>query len=94
VDAIRAELQTAALIARGQQLQFEVQDVTLEVEVTTTGTREAKGGLQVWVLTVGAGGSKANTASQKVTLNLSAVTADGSKFRVRDVSPTPISRKK
>lgn len=94
VDAIRAELQTAALRARDQQLQFEVQDVTLEVEVTTTGTREAKGGLQVWVLTVGAGGSKAKTASQKVTLNLSAVTADGSKFRVRDVSPTPISRKK
>jgi hypothetical protein len=25
-------------------------------------------------------------------LNLSAVTADGSKFRVRDVSSTPISR--
>jgi hypothetical protein len=86
VDAIRGELQTAAVRARDQQLQFEVQDVTLEVEVTTTGTREAKGGLQVWVVSIGAGGSKAKTAAQKVTLNLSAVTADGSRFRVRDVS--------
>ncbi len=86
VDAIRRELQTAAVNARDQQLQFEVKDITLEVGVTTTGTREAKGGVQVWVLTVGAGGSKADTASQKVTLNLSAVTADGSRFRVRDVS--------
>jgi Trypsin-co-occurring domain 2 len=86
VDAIRGELETAAVNARDQQLQFEVQDITLEVEVTTTGAREAKGGLKVWVLTVGAGGSEANTAAQKVTLNLSAVTADGSRFRVGDVS--------
>src|SRR5580704_4295339 len=92
VDAIRAELQTAAVNARDQQLQFEVQDIKLEVEVTTTGTREAKGGLKIWVLTVGAGGNKTNAKAHKVTLSLSAVTADGSKFRVRDVSPKPISR--
>jgi hypothetical protein len=77
---------------RDQQLQFEVQDIKLEVEVTTTGTREAKGGLKIWVLTIGAGANKTNAAAHKVTLNLSAVTADGSKFRVRDVSSTPISR--
>jgi hypothetical protein len=90
VDAIRAELETAALNARDQQLQFEVQDVTLEVEVTTTGTRKAEGGLKVWVLTIGAGGSKTNAAGHKVTLNLSAVTADGSKFKVRDLSSKPV----
>ena len=93
VNAVRAQLETAAVNARGQQLQFEVQDVQLEVEVMTTGTREAEGGLQVWVLTVGAKGSKANAATQKVTLNLSAVTPDGTKFHVSDVSPKPIRRK-
>jgi len=92
VNAVRAELETAAVNARNQQLQFEVQDVQLEVEVMTTGTREAAGGLQVWVLTVGAKGSKANTATQKVTLNLSAVTPDGTKFRVNDISSKPIRR--
>jgi hypothetical protein len=90
VDAIRGELETAAVNARDQQLQFEVQDVTLEVEVTTTGTRKAEGGLKVWVLTIGAGGSKAKADAHKVTLNLSAVTADGSKFRVSDVSSGPV----
>lgn len=85
VDAIRRELQTAAFDARDQELQFEVQDVQLEVEITTTGTREGGGGLKVYVLTLGAKGSKSNASSQKVTLNLSAVTADGSKFRVRDM---------
>lgn len=91
VDAVRAELERAAREARGQELQFEVQDVTLEVEVATTGEREASGGLKIWVLTVGAGGKKTNEATHKVTLNLSAVTPDGSKFRVRDVSPKPIN---
>jgi hypothetical protein len=93
VDAIRAELETAAINARGQQLQFEVQDVQLEVEVATTGSREAHGGLKVWVLTVGAKGSKTNAATHKVTLNLGAVTSDGAKFRVSDVSSKPIRRK-
>jgi hypothetical protein len=93
VNAVRAELETAAVNARGQQLQFEVQDVQLEVEVTTTGTREAEGGLKVWVLTVGAKGSKANAATHKVTLNLTAVTSEGTKFRVSDVSSKPTRRK-
>jgi hypothetical protein len=93
VNAVRAELETAALDARDQRLQFEVQDVQLEVEVTTTGTREAKGGLQVWVVTAGVKGTKANAASQKVTLNLRAVTEDGTKFRVSDAPSKPIRQK-
>jgi hypothetical protein len=93
INAVRAQLETAALDARNQQLQFEVQDVQLEVDITTTGTREAGGGLQVWVLTLGAKGSKANAATQKVTLKLGALTQDGTKFRVSDVSSTPIRRK-
>ena len=59
----------------------------------TTGTREASGGIQIWVLTVGAKGSTANAATQKITLKLTPVTPDGSKFRVSDMSPEPIRRK-
>jgi hypothetical protein len=92
IDAIRAELETAAINARDRQLQFEVEGVQLEVEVTTTGTREAEGGLKVWVLTIGASGSRANTATQKVTLNLGAVGLDGARFQVSDVSSLPIRR--
>jgi hypothetical protein len=92
VDAIRAELETAAINARGKQLQFEVQDIQLEVEVATTGAREAEGGLKVWVLTIGAKGSKTNADTHRVTLNMGAMASDGSKFRVSDVSPKPIRR--
>lgn len=81
VDAVRAELEAAAVKARDQQLQFEVQDVQLGVEVITTGTREVEGGVKVWVLTIDGKGSRANAATQKVTLNLSPVTAEGTNFR-------------
>jgi Trypsin-co-occurring domain 2 len=92
VNAVRAELEAAAVKARDQQLQFEVQDVQLGVEVTTTGTREVEGGVKVWVLTIDGKGSGANAATHKVTLNLSPVTAEGTKFRVSDVSARPIRR--
>jgi hypothetical protein len=90
VNAVRAELERAAVEAREHQLQFEVTDVQLEVEVATTGTRTAEGGLKLWVVTIGGKGSKENAATHKVTLNMSAVTADGTKFRVSDVSEQPI----
>jgi hypothetical protein len=93
INAVRRELETAAINARDQRLQFEVQDVQLEAEVMTTGTREAGGGLQIWVVNLGAKGSKANAATQRVTLKLGAVTPDGSKFRVSDLPSKPIRRK-
>jgi len=90
VNAVRRELETAAIAARDQQLQFEVQDLQLEVDVATTGTREAEGGLKIWVLTIGAKGSRENAATHRVTLNLGAVSAEGTKFRVSDVSEQAI----
>lgn len=92
VDAVRAELETASVNARNQQLQFEIQDIQLEVEVTTTGTREVEGGVKVWVMTMGAKGSKTNVGTHKVSLNLSPVTAEGTRFRVSDMFARPIRR--
>jgi hypothetical protein len=90
VNAVRAELEKAAVDARDQRLQFEVKDVQLELQVATTGTRTAEGGLKLWVVTIGGKGSRENAATHKVTLNLGAVTADGTKFRVSDVAEQPI----
>jgi Trypsin-co-occurring domain 2 len=92
IDAIRGELEIAAVNARDQELQFEVENVQLEVDVTTTGTRQAEGGIKVWVLTIGASGSRSNSATQRVTLNLGAVGSDGARFHVRDVASPPVRR--
>ena len=92
IDAVRGELEAAALKAVDQKLQFEVQDVQLEVEIATTGTKGAEGGIKVWVVNIGAKGSKSDANTQKVTLKLGPVSTDGTKFKVSDVTAKPIRR--
>ena len=86
VDAVRAQLEAAALRSRGQDLQFEVQGLHLEVDVAVEGSREGEGGLKVWVLSVGGKRSRTDTATHKVTLDLAAVNQAGTKFKVSDLS--------
>jgi len=92
IDAVRDELQRAADRATTKKLQFEVQDVSLEVEVTTTGSREAEGGIKLWVLNLGAKGSRANTNGHKVTLHLTAEGSGGTRLRVSDSAPRPVRK--
>src|SRR3712207_3485683 len=90
IDAVRGELRAAAETAKGADLQFEVQDVTLEVQVAATGTRGIDGGVKLWAVTFGGKASKSDTATHTVTLRLGAVSASGNKFRVSDLSSSPI----
>jgi Trypsin-co-occurring domain 2 len=92
IDAVRGELEVAALNAVDQKLQFEVQDVQLEVEIATTGTKGAGAGIKVWVVNIGAKASKSDANTQKVTLKLGPVSPDGTKFKVSDVTAKPIRR--
>jgi hypothetical protein len=93
IDAVRGELEESASRALNQDLQFEVQEVNLEVEVVTTGTREGQGGLQIWVLTLGAKGSKSNAATHKITLKMNAVGPGGTRYQVKDSTSGPVRRK-
>jgi hypothetical protein len=93
IEAVRSELETAAAQAKERSLQFEVDNIELDVEIATTGTREAAGGIKVWVLSVGAKASKASSSSHRVKLSLGAVTTDGKKYKVSDVPSRPVSNK-
>jgi hypothetical protein len=92
IDAVRGELEAAALNAVDQKLQFEVQDVQLEVEIATTGTKGAEGGIKVWVVNIGAKVDRSDANTQKVSLKLGPVSPDGTKFKVSDVTAKPIRR--
>jgi hypothetical protein len=70
IDAVRGELRAAAVAAKGSDLQFEVQDVTIEVQVAATGTKGIDGGVKLWALTLGGKVSKSDTATHTVTLIL------------------------
>jgi hypothetical protein len=86
IDAVRGELQKAATEARDAELQFDVQDVTLEVEIAATGTKGIDGGIKLWAFTLGGKASKSDTATQTVTLKLGAVNKAGGTFHVSDLS--------
>ena len=92
IDAVRAELQTAAEAAQTEQLQFEVQDLELDVEITTTGSKEISGGLKIYVFTGGGKASKSDTAVHRVKLKLGAVDREGNKYKVSNVRDASTGR--
>lgn len=92
IDAVRVELEAAALKGREQQLQFEVQDIELDVEITTAGTREGSAGLKIYVLSLGAKASRSDTSAQRVKIKLGAVTAEGKKYKVSDKASQDVRR--
>ena len=92
IEAVRKELQVAALAAKGSELQFEVDDVTLEVQVTATGSRDVEGGVKLWAVNLGGRASKSDASMHTVTLKMTAVTAGGNRFRVSDLSSGDVRR--
>ena len=72
IDALRSELALAVTKAPGQEIQFPIGSVQLELQVGVTRDTEARGGIRFWVLELGASGSYANESVQKITLNLEA----------------------
>ena len=93
IAAVRGELEQAAHEAKGRDLLFEVKDVELDVEIATTRTREASGGLKVWVVSIGGKGARSTASTNRVKLSLGAVTKDRRSYLTSDDSGGPMSDK-
>jgi hypothetical protein len=83
IGALRSELRSAAL-ARDAELQFNVGPVTVELTVMTRHEGGGKAGVRFWVVEVGASASAAHESTQKVTLELTPVSASGEPWQVAD----------
>jgi S-adenosylmethionine synthetase len=92
VEAVREELQEASLKGRGSALQFEIDKVEIAAQVEAVRAHEGGGGLKVWVVSLGGKASSENTSTHTVTLTMTAVRDDGTKFRVSDLSADTIRR--
>jgi hypothetical protein len=68
VTALRSELKVAQENAKGEDLQFSVEDIQLEVKVFSESSDKVKSGVKFWVLN--AGGEMADKASLAQTLKL------------------------
>jgi hypothetical protein len=83
VAALRAELQDAGARASGEEIQFVVGPVQIELHVCVRREGTASGKARFWVLEAGAESHYARETIQKVTLTLEAHASDGEAIRVR-----------
>lgn len=89
IDAIRQQLIISRdrAVASDEDLKFDVGNIEMEFTVSVTRDRSIKGGVKVWVLDVGASGSQALGATQRVKVTLAAVdTGTGASPQVSDRS--------
>jgi hypothetical protein len=91
LEALRAELASARLKAAGQDLQFPVQSLTIELKVGVTRSKEGKAGFHVPLIEAQLGGSAGvdRETLQTVTLVLGPpVDQHGVPVKVASVSTT------
>jgi hypothetical protein len=86
IDAVRSEMQMAAARGRGQALQFEVQEVNLDVEIAATVAKEANGGIKIWVLMAGGKATKADAATHRINVKMTAIDEEGNRFQIADTA--------
>lgn len=76
IREVRLELQQAMQEGQGSGIGFEAGQVELEFEVGLTRSREASGGFQLSVLSLGAKGDRTSTATHRVNIVLTPISRD------------------
>lgn len=91
IAALRTELRTAHEDAeRDQQAdspRFVVGPVTVEFAMAARKEAEGKAGVRFYVFELGAGGSVASEATQRVTLTLTPTTKQGGSYKTAGATP-------
>lgn len=70
IGALRGELADAVAAAQGEEMQFTIRDLELELRVGVTRAKEGRAALNFWLLELGGGGSFSTEAVQTVRLRL------------------------
>ena len=83
IGALRSELRAAAL-ARDPELQFNVGPVTVEFTLMTQHEGGGRAGVRFWVVEASASAGITGGSTQKVTLELTPVSASGEPWQVAE----------
>ena len=78
IGDLRAELLTALREGVGQELQFRLKPIELELKLAVTKEAGGNSGVKFWVVELGAKGSYANATTHTLKLTLEPVGKDGS----------------
>lgn len=90
IDALRDELR-AAQIRADPLIPIEVGQVTVEFTVAMRRSGGGKAGVRFFVVNVDAEGTLGSERTQKVTMQLRPLSADGSNYRAHSVEDEPRS---
>lgn len=82
IRSLRRELAAAMKESEGEDIRFRLRDVELELQMGVTSKTGAQGGIQFWVVSLGAEGSVSTIRTHTVKLSLQAIGADGEDIRV------------
>jgi hypothetical protein len=70
IGRVRAELENARVRGEGQELQFRLDEVTLEFGVELAREGGAEAGINIWVVSVGAKGQVSSAHTNTVTVSM------------------------
>jgi len=70
IEDLRAELLTALRSGVGQELQFRLKPIELELKVAITNDLEGNAGIKFWVVDLGSKGSYENATTHTLKLTL------------------------
>jgi hypothetical protein len=77
VAALRADLSASIRDSAGEDLRFEVGEITLQLQVEVERVAEGRAGIRFWVVDVGGGGSRSTRSTHVVTVPLRPRTGTG-----------------
>ncbi|MEV5507552.1 trypco2 family protein [Streptomyces orinoci] len=93
VQAIRTGLTSAATAGEGQDLAFDVGEITMEFTVEMRKDVRGSGRVRAWVVNAGAEGSRGSTHTHKVTFTLlPRDNRTGASWRVGNERPGRVTR--
>jgi hypothetical protein len=84
VRALRRELQEAIRRADGEDLQFALGPIELELQLSLSRQMGGEAGVAFWVIKLGGKAGRSQTETHRVKLSLTPVTASGADVRVSD----------
>ena len=84
IASLRANLEAAQKAGEGHDVRFLMDEVEVELNVTTTGDAKAEGAMKFWVLNFGAEVKSKDEQTQKIRLKLKTVDRDGKPLLVSD----------
>ena len=81
IQYLRRELQESMWSSEGEQLKFQIDEMTLELQVELSSSVEGESGVSAWVIEAGAGASRSDTDRHTIKLTMTPIGENGQQRR-------------